>query len=73
MQAQPRAGRRGAGHLAAGADNLLLEWNLTGIWGKTGYGQQGVGGVQSYAGDVKLRGHGTIVDGSQACKQSPRD
>src|SRR5580658_6719684 len=60
-QAQPRARRHRAGHLSARTDDLFLERNLAGICRKTGDHKERVGSVQSYAGDVELGGHGTIV------------
>ena len=60
-QAQPCAGRHGAGHLAAGTDDLLFERHLAGVGGEAGDYEERVGGVQSYAGHVELRGHATIV------------
>src|ERR1039458_5650370 len=53
-QAEAGAGDEGAGHLAAGAEVLLLEGDLAGIGREVRDDEQGIGGIQPQSNDVEF-------------------
>ncbi len=54
-EAEARAGHHRAGHLATGAEDLLMEGHFAGVGRKVGYDEERVGGVEPDTNDIEFR------------------